>query len=216
MSERPERQHYGITLGVLALAALSYALLQTMVAPALPEIQRDLGATTTQVTWVLTVYLLTASVATPILGRVGDIIGKERTLVGVLVLFAIGSLISALSHGIELLVAGRAVQGAAGAVFPLAFGIIRDEFPRERVATGHRPDLGHLRDRRRGRPRAQRRDRRPPLLRVDLLVRPGGRAGRDRRDAPVHPRVAGEVARADRLDRRGACCPPGWSRCCSR
>ena len=136
MSEVPERQHYGITLGVLALAALSYALLQTMVAPALPAIQRDLGATTTQVTWVLTVYLLTASVATPILGRVGDIFGKERTLVAVLVLFAIGSLISALSQGIGLLVAGRAVQGAAGAVFPLAFGIIRDEFPRERVATG--------------------------------------------------------------------------------
>ena len=136
MSEHPERQHYGITLGVLALAALSYALLQTMVAPALPAIQRDLGASTTEVTWVLTVYLLTASVATPILGRVGDMFGKERTLVAVLVLFAIGSLMSALSHSIELLVAGRAVQGAAGAVFPLAFGIIRDEFPRERVATG--------------------------------------------------------------------------------
>jgi predicted MFS family arabinose efflux permease len=63
VSEHP-RQHYGITLAVLALAALSYALLQTMVAPALPEIQRDLDASTTSVTWVLTVYLLTASVAT--------------------------------------------------------------------------------------------------------------------------------------------------------
>ncbi|MEA2418987.1 MAG: hypothetical protein QOE60_1193 [Thermoleophilaceae bacterium] len=132
----PVRQHYNITLGVLALAALSYALLQTMVAPALPAIQHDLHASTTSVTWVLTVYLLTASVATPILGRVGDIFGKERTLVAVLCLFAVGSLISALSHSIALLVAGRAVQGAAGAVFPLAFGIIRDEFPRERVATG--------------------------------------------------------------------------------
>jgi EmrB/QacA subfamily drug resistance transporter len=131
-----QRQHYGITLGVLALAALAYALLQTMVAPALPEIQRDLGVSTTAVTWVLTVYLLTASVATPILGRLGDIFGKERTLVVVLGLFALGSLIAAPSHSLALLVAGRAVQGAAGAVFPLAFGIIRDEFPRERVATG--------------------------------------------------------------------------------
>jgi EmrB/QacA subfamily drug resistance transporter len=130
------RQHYGITLGVLALAALAYALLQTMVAPALPEIQHELGATPTTVTWVLTVYLLSASVATPILGRLGDIFGKERTLVAVLILFALGSLIAALSNSLALLVAGRAVQGAAGAVFPLAFGIIRDEFPRERVATG--------------------------------------------------------------------------------
>jgi EmrB/QacA subfamily drug resistance transporter len=136
VSDAPERQHYGITLAVLALSALSYALLQTMVAPALPAIQRELDTTTTSVTWVLTVYLLTASVATPILGRVGDMFGKERTLVAVLCLFALGSLICAVTHSVELLIAGRAVQGAAGAVFPLSFGIIRDEFPAERVATG--------------------------------------------------------------------------------
>jgi EmrB/QacA subfamily drug resistance transporter len=130
------RQHYAVTLGVLALAALAYALLQTMVAPALPEIQHELGASPSTVTWVLTVYLLSASVTTPILGRLGDIFGKERTLVAVLMLFALGSLIAALSTSLGLLVAGRAVQGAGGAVFPLAFGIIRDEFPRERVATG--------------------------------------------------------------------------------
>jgi len=130
------RRHHNLTLAVLAVAALSYALLQTMVVPALPEIQRELDASTTAVTWVLTVYLLTASIATPILGRLGDMFGKERTLVAVLCLFALGSVVAALSHSIELLVAGRAIQGAAGAVFPLAFGIIRDEFPPERVATG--------------------------------------------------------------------------------
>jgi EmrB/QacA subfamily drug resistance transporter len=130
----PTRQHYNVTLAVLALSALSYALLQTMVAPALPAIQKDLGATTTSVTWVLTVYLLTASIATPVLGRFGDMFGKERTLVAVLAVFAFGSLIAALSHSLAMLILGRAVQGAGGAVFPLAFGIIRDEFPRERVA----------------------------------------------------------------------------------
>jgi EmrB/QacA subfamily drug resistance transporter len=130
------RLHYNATLAVLALAALSYALLQTMVAPALPEIQHELDASPSTVTWVLTVYLLSASVTTPILGRLGDMFGKERMLVAVLALFALGSLIAALSSSLALLVAGRAVQGAAGAVFPLAFGIIRDEFPRERVATG--------------------------------------------------------------------------------
>jgi EmrB/QacA subfamily drug resistance transporter len=136
VSAEPARQHHNVTLAVLAVAALSYALLQTMVAPALPAIQRELGTSTTAVTWVLTVYLLTASIATPVLGRLGDMFGKERTLVAVLGLFALGSLIAALSHSIEMLVAGRAVQGAAGAIFPLAFGIIRDEFPPERVATG--------------------------------------------------------------------------------
>jgi EmrB/QacA subfamily drug resistance transporter len=130
------RQHYGITLAVLATAALAYAVSQTMVAPALPAIQKDLNTTTTGVTWVLTIYLLTASIATPILGRLGDMFGKERVLVLVLCMFALGSIVAGLSHSIGVLVAGRAIQGFAGAVFPLSFGIIRDEFPPERVAQG--------------------------------------------------------------------------------
>ena len=129
------RQSYNVTLAVLALSALAYALLQTMVAPALPAIQHDLNTSTTSVTWVLTVYLLTASIATPVLGRLGDMYGKERMLVLTLALFAVGLLISALSHSLGPLVLGRAVQGFGGAVFPLAFGIIRDEFPRQKVAS---------------------------------------------------------------------------------
>lgn len=129
------RQHYNLTLAVLAVSALAYALMQTMVAPALPEIQRELGASPTSVTWVLTIYLLTASISTPVFGRLGDILGKERVLLMVLVLFGIGSAVAAISASLELLVAGRAIQGAGGAVFPLAFGIIRDEFPPKRVGT---------------------------------------------------------------------------------
>ena len=135
MTPVPVRQHYNLTLGVLVVSALAFALTQTMVAPALPAIQKDLGASTTEVTWVLTVFLLTASIATPIVGRLGDMFGKERVLLAVLVVFGIGSLVGALSHSIEMLIAARAIQGVAGAIFPLAFGIIRDEFPRERVAT---------------------------------------------------------------------------------
>ncbi|HEX2162102.1 MAG TPA: MFS transporter [Thermoleophilaceae bacterium] len=129
------RLHPNITLGVLATAAVAYAVSQTMVVPALPEIQRELGVSQTQVTWVLTIYLLTASIATPIVGRLGDIYGKARMLSVTLVLFAVGLMVAALSHSLELLVAGRAIQGCGGAVFPLAFGIIRDEFPREKVGT---------------------------------------------------------------------------------
>ena len=136
MTEAPARQRYTVTLAVLAIAALSYALLQTMVAPALPQIQHDLGVSTSAVTWVLTIYLLTASIATPVIGRLGDMYGKERLLVITLAIFAVGAAVSALSHTLGLLVAGRAIQGIGGAVFPLAFGIIRDEFPREKVASG--------------------------------------------------------------------------------
>jgi EmrB/QacA subfamily drug resistance transporter len=136
MSDDPHRQHYGLTLAVLATAALSFALLQTMVVPALPTIQREFGASPSTVSWVMTIYLLTASIATPILGRMGDMFGKERLLVIVLLVLGAGTLISALSSSLEVLIAGRAVQGAGGAIFPLAFGIIRDEFPRERVGAG--------------------------------------------------------------------------------
>ena len=136
MSDSPGRQHYGLTLGVLLVAALAFALQQTMVAPALPAIQEEFGTSTTTVTFVLTGFLLTASVSTPIVGRLGDMFGKERMLVIALSVFALGSLVCALSHSIEVLIAGRAIQGMAAAVFPLAFGIIRDEFPPERVATG--------------------------------------------------------------------------------
>jgi EmrB/QacA subfamily drug resistance transporter len=130
------RQHYGLTLAVLVVGALAYALSQTLVVPALPEIQRQLDTSATAVTFVLTAYLLTASVATPIAGRLGDMFGKERVLVITLTAFAVGSLVAALSHSIGVLIAGRAIQGVGGAVFPLSFGIIRDEFPPERVATG--------------------------------------------------------------------------------
>lgn len=136
MSTDTHRQHYGITLAVLVLSALSYALLQTMVVPALPAIQEELGASTNSVAWVLTVYLLAASIFTPIFGRLGDIFGKERILLLVLAMLAVGLLLAAVTHSLPLLVLARAIQGASGAVFPLAIGIIRDEFPREKVATG--------------------------------------------------------------------------------
>src|SRR5437764_8511623 len=127
------RQHYNITLAILTLAGIAYALQQTMVIPALPTLQRDLHTTTTWVTWVLTVYLLVASVATPLLGRLGDQYGKERLLVISLAIFLAGSIGAAAAWNIWSLIAWRALQGAGAAVFPLSYGIIRDEFPREKV-----------------------------------------------------------------------------------
>jgi EmrB/QacA subfamily drug resistance transporter len=128
------RQSYNVTFALLAVAAIGYALLQSLVAPALPDIQRDLHTSVNGVSWVLTAYLLSASIATPLIGRLGDMYGKERLLVAVLVLLCAGTVISALASSLALMLAGRIVQGAAGGIFPLAFGIIRDEFPRERVA----------------------------------------------------------------------------------
>jgi len=132
----PQRQHYRITFTVLAVSALSYSLLQSMIIPAIPDIQESLHASATSVSWLLTAFLLTASVATPIVGRLGDMYGKERALLVVMIILAIGTFISAIASNVELMIAGRAIQGIAGGVFPLAFAIIRDEFPRDRVAGG--------------------------------------------------------------------------------
>src|SRR5438105_128878 len=104
-----------------------------MVAPALPELQHSLHVSENAISWVVTAFLLGASVATPLLGRLGDIYGKQRLLVIVLVLLSVGILISALSTSLAPMLVGRTIQGASGAIFPLAFGIIRDEFPRDRL-----------------------------------------------------------------------------------
>src|SRR2546421_3453916 len=136
VAEGGERQHYNVTLAILTLAGTAYALQQTMVIPALPALQRDLHTTTTWVTWVLTALLLVASVSTPVLGKLGDQYGKELLLVISLALFFVGCVGAAAAWNIWTLIFFRAFQGLGAAVFPLSFGIIRDEFPREKVGVG--------------------------------------------------------------------------------
>ena len=136
MTAGGERQHYNVTFTLLAVAAVAYALLQSLVAPALLTIQHDLNTTTAGAAWILTAYLLSASVVTPIAGRLGDMYGKKRVMVVVLVVLALGTLLAALATTIGVMIVARVIQGAGGAIFPLSFGIIRDEFPRARVPHG--------------------------------------------------------------------------------
>lgn len=128
------RVHYRVTFLVIIVATTAYAVLQSLVMPVLPTIQSSLHTSQAMVTWVLTAYLLAASIATPIVGRLGDMIGKKRVLVAVLVVLGVGTLLAALATSIGVMIAARAIQGVGGAILPLAFGIIRDEFPREKVA----------------------------------------------------------------------------------
>ncbi len=121
------------TFVVLAAAAAAFSLMQSLVTPVLPIIQHDLHTSTATVTWVLTAWLLSASVATPLLGRVADMIGKDRTLLVALAAIAGGCLLAALAPTIGVLILARVLQGLGGAVFPVSFGIIRDEFPPARV-----------------------------------------------------------------------------------
>ncbi|MFF7352146.1 MULTISPECIES: MFS transporter [Streptomyces] len=122
------RKSTRLTFTVLATGAGVFSMLQSLIAPALPTVQHALHTSQSTATWVMTAYLLSASVFTPILGRVGDLIGKKRTLVGVLLAVLAGCLVAALAPNIGVLIVARVVQGVGGALFPLSFGVIRDEF----------------------------------------------------------------------------------------
>lgn len=130
------RQHATRTLLILGLAALAFALAQTTLIPAIPQLMRDLHTDASGIAWTITGYLVAAAVFTPVVGRLGDIYGKRRLLVVSLVAFAAGSVVAALATTVWLVIVGRVIQGIGGGIFPLCFAIIRDEFPRERVAQG--------------------------------------------------------------------------------
>lgn len=130
-SERGARHRS--TFAVLVVAVFAFSLLQSLVSPVLPTLATGLGTDQATVTWVLTAYLLSASVATPIVGRVGDKVGKKRMLVAALVALSLGSLLAAVAPSVEVMIVARVIQGIGGGVVPLAFGIVRDELPERKV-----------------------------------------------------------------------------------
>ena len=110
-------------------------MLSSAVVPALPTIQHDLHTSETGVTWLLTAYLLSASVGTSILGPARRHVRQGASA-------AVDARDPRRRHAARgrsrarsaLLIVARVIQGVGGGIFPLAFGIVRDEFPRERVA----------------------------------------------------------------------------------
>ena len=123
-----------MTFAALALGCIAFSMLQSLVAPALPAIRAHFDASSTATTWVMSAYLLSAGVATPIVGRLGDLYGKRRGLVLSLAALAAGSAMAAVVTSTEGLILARIIQGVGGAVYPLSFGIVRDTFPAHRTA----------------------------------------------------------------------------------
>ncbi|QTI69949.1 MFS transporter [Gordonia polyisoprenivorans] len=128
------RSHYRLTYVVLIAAAIGFSLLQSLTSPVLGLISEHLGTDRNTVTWVLTAYLISAAVCTPIIGRMGDRVGKERMLVVSMCALALGCLAGVFAPTIGWLIAARILQGVGGGAVPLCFGIIRDEFPEQNIA----------------------------------------------------------------------------------
>lgn len=123
-----------ITFLAVATSFTAVASLQSLIIPVLSTIGTDLGADAVGQTWMLTAWLISAAVATPLLGRAGDLVGRRRMYLLALGAVAVGSLLSAFAPNLTVMLAARVLQGLGGAVFPLGFGLIRDAYPPERLA----------------------------------------------------------------------------------
>ena len=123
-----------LLLLVLAVACSCYALMMGAITPALPQFQREFDTTINGAGWIVTAMLLSASISAPVIGKLGDPYGKKRVLIGTLIIFAAGTALSAVAPTLEVMILGRVLQGVGGGLFPLAFAIVREILPRERVA----------------------------------------------------------------------------------
>ncbi len=120
---------------VLAFSGIVVSLMQTLVIPLVPVLPALLGASAADSAWAITTTLLAGAVATPVVGRLGDMYGKRRMLLISLALLVAGSAACGLSNALAPMIVGRAVQGLAAGVIPLGISIMRDELPAERLGS---------------------------------------------------------------------------------
>ncbi|WP_395244100.1 MFS transporter [Agromyces sp. MMS24-K17] len=123
-----------LTFLAVATSFTAVASLQSLIIPVLTTIGADLGADAVGQTWMLTAWLISAAVATPLLGRAGDLYGRRRMYLLALGAVAIGSVLAAFAPNLAIMLFARVLQGLGGAVFPLGFGLVRDAFTPERLA----------------------------------------------------------------------------------
>lgn len=121
---------------MLGASGITMSLMHTMIVPLLPEISTILRISQSSASWLLTVTMLAGAVSAPVLGRLGDMVGKRRMLAVALAMMATGSLLGAVSTSYSTLLAGRMLQGAAFGVLPLGISIMNDQLPPRRVVGG--------------------------------------------------------------------------------
>ena len=133
---RTPRHGSGVTLAVLAFAGLGASFMQTILIPIQGELPKLLNTTSDNTAWAITATLVAAAVCTPVAGRLGDMFGKRRVVMALLLLQAVGAVLAALSNDVATLIVARALQGAVAGVIPLGISILRDVLPPQRLGSG--------------------------------------------------------------------------------
>ncbi|MER6249014.1 MFS transporter [Streptomyces griseorubiginosus] len=134
-TDQPNRRASGAVVPVLAFAGIVVAVMQTLLVPVIKDLPQLLNTEPSNATWVLTSTLLSGAVATPIMGRLGDLYGKRRMLILSLAVMVVGALVSALTSDLLTMIAGRTLQGFAMGAIPLGIGLMRDMLPREKLGS---------------------------------------------------------------------------------
>ncbi|MET8780773.1 MFS transporter [Streptomyces sp. NPDC004589] len=134
-TDQPARRPSGAIVPVLAFAGIVVAVMQTLLVPVIKDLPQLLSTSPSNATWVLTSTLLSGAVATPIMGRLGDLYGKRRMLLASLAVMVVGALISGFTSAVLPMIVGRTLQGFAMGAIPLGIGLMRDMLPRERLGS---------------------------------------------------------------------------------
>ena len=107
-----------------------------MLLPAIRDIIREFNISYSTSSWILTAYLISGAVATPIAGKLSDIYGRKKMVLSILVIYIIGICIGGISTNLSVLLLARIIQGIGFLMFPIAIGIIRDQLPMDKLAIG--------------------------------------------------------------------------------
>ena len=125
-----------ITLAILGSTILITMYGETMLLPAIGDIINEFDISYSTSSWILTAYLISGAVMTPIAGKLSDIYGRKKMVLIIFIIYIIGIAIGGISNNIYMLILARVIQGIGISMFPIAFGIIRDQFPVSKIAIG--------------------------------------------------------------------------------
>ena len=123
-------------VAILSSIATMVMYAETMLVPAIPDLIKDFNILYSTSSWILTTYLISAAVMTPIAGKLSDIYGKKKILLIIMIFYTVGVSIAGFSTNIDLMLLARGFQGVGLSMFPIAFSIVRAQFPREKMAIG--------------------------------------------------------------------------------